>query len=556
MLQRLSINNYAIIDASEFTLAGGMSALTGETGAGKSILLDALGLVLGDRADSQAVREGAKRADISALFDIRHVAAASEWLEAHDLDEEPEQCLLRRVIGADGRSRAYINGQPSPLSQLKALGGLLIDIHGQHDHQRLTQRDHQRVLLDSYGQFDEATAEVATHYKAWHQAEQAHREALAQQKNASERSDLLNFQLQELNQFEFTAEEIQQLEEEHRKLANADQLQALGTQALATLYEEDLCAYRLLSRTQRDLSALVELDPEVQEWLELVDSAQIHCSEAATGLRDYLDHLDIDPERLHFVDQNIALLHRLSRKHQIDPQALPALKARLSQELDDIEHSDEHLEALRCVAQAHLDKYWKAAQHLSQLRIEAAGRLSAEISEAMQTLSMSGGVFEITCQWDEQQVSLHGADKVTFNVSTNPGTRPQPLSKVASGGELSRISLAISLITAQYKTLETLVFDEVDSGIGGGVAEMVGKKMRELSAHCQVLCVTHLPQVAAQAHHHLKVSKSSDQTHTTTQLQRLNKKQRVDEIARMLGGMTISAKTRSHARELLSQSDV
>ena len=551
MLTHLVIRDFAIVKNLDLEFGPGMSAMTGETGAGKSILLEALGLLLGDRADSDAVRTGVERAEVSAGFDLGRLPEARRWLAERDLEHDDAACQIRRVVNRQGRSRAYINGSPQPLQGLREFGELLVDIHGQHEHQSLMQRDRQRELLDDYADNGALLAEVAERHRAFHALEA--RLAKLQQASAERdaRLDMLRYQVQELTQLGLQAGELEVLEEELPRLAHAEKLLA-GTQlALNLLYEnDDLSGASLLGQAQNALASLVDLDSRLAPTLELINNALIQIQEASDELRSYTGAVDLDPARLAFVEERLAAVDRLARKHRVAGHELPALLASLQAELDSIEHRDEHLQALEGQLASARDAYRDSARRLGERRRQAAGTLAARVSETIQGLGMPRGRVSIAVEPVERP-AVHGLDSVEFQVSANPGQPLRPLARVASGGELSRISLAIRVIAANHQRIPTLVFDEVDTGIGGGVAEVVGRQLRALGRHCQVLCVTHLPQVAAQAHRHFQIRKRSDEASTWTTVTPLDDDQRVAEIARMLGGLAVTENTLAHAREMI-----
>lgn len=559
MLTDLHIRHFAIIDESHLELGAGMTALTGETGAGKSMLLDALGQVLGDRASSDLVQQGCARAEITAVFVLDQQPDVFQWLAESDLDADDE-CILRRTLTASGKSKASINGTPVAITQLKELGQRLIAIHGQHAHQSLTRSASQRQLLDRFAP-SALMVKVRVAHAAWESA-QAQLDAHA---NASEahqqRRDLLSFQLREFDDLDIGGLPISALEEEHRWRANAEELMSLCariSKALDTQVESGLAS------VSRDLDAMVTLDESVREALDLVESAAIQSSEASSLIARRLSDLDHDDARLSWLDARLGELHRLARKHQCSTLDLDAQEQAFRDELDALTHPESSLEELAAVRDACLADYMALDDKLSRHRSKHGKKLSKIISEAMQSLNMSGASFAVDVARDKEgtpgkegacskaaRPSAHGTDTIQFLVSTNPGSAPAPLSKVASGGELSRISLCIQLATIKSHSVPTLIFDEVDAGIGGAVAETVGKLLRRVGAHAQVLCVTHLPQVAAQAHHHLQVMKSSTKDKTRTAVKRLNSKETQEEIARMLGGVKLTAKSRQHAREML-----
>jgi DNA repair protein RecN (Recombination protein N) len=554
MLTQIHVRNLAIVDELDVELAPGMTALTGETGAGKSILIGALGLVLGDRAESNAIRHGAERAEISASFDIAANDAVTAWLQERDMDRDGE-CQLRRIISRDGRTRGYINGQPAPMQSLRDLGEQLVDIHGQHEHQSLLRTAVQRQLLDAYGGHPALLAEVAGLYRDWQAARAALDSAIADETDRDARLDLMRYQLNELEALGLDSADIESIDEEHARQANAGKLLETARRGLTRLDSEDgECAAGLLSRTHDELSELTRLDAGLEETARLLGDAAVLVREGIDSLRHYTERLDIDPGRLQWLEERIGILHDLSRKHRCKPTGLPDIETRLRAELAAIEHADQQREQLAArLAQLERD-YLACARKLTAQRRQAAKTFSREITTAMQSLGMAGGLFEVHIdQRRDAQFSQHGMDAVEFRVSANKGQPAQPLARVASGGELSRISLSIQAISADSGTIPTLIFDEVDSGIGGGVAEIVGHKLRTLATGRQVLCVTHLPQVAALAHHQLQVSKLAGDDTTLTRIRPLAGADRIDELARMLGGVTITRQTREHAREMIEQ---
>ncbi len=552
MLTHLQIRNFALVESLELSFEQGMSVLSGETGAGKSILLGALGLTLGDRADSGVVRHGSERAEIAATFSTDSLPAVTTWLQEHELDMDGE-CILRRTINAEGRSRAFINGQPAPLQMLRELGEQLVDIHGQHAHQSLLKREVQRQQLDDYANHAPLLKQTATSFQQWQQLQQ---EFEVLQRLAGERDsrlELLRYQVEELEALQLAADEIAALDEEHSKLANVSRLQEGAQGAAVQLYENDETALvSQLERMLRQLQALQEIDPGLAAANELLEGAAIQTREAAGELRHYIDALDNDPQRLNSVEQRLGVIHELARKHRVEPEQLPELHEQLQQELTQLENAGTRLDGLQAEIDTTLADYQMAADKLSKGRSKAAQKLSELISKNMRQLGMGEGHFSIALSPIEAVASAHGQETVEFQVSANPGQPLRPLNKVASGGELSRISLAIQVITAGKGGIPTLIFDEVDVGVGGGVAEMVGRELRTLGGEHQVLCVTHQPQVAAQGHHHFYISKSTDKGNTRTTVEVIEDEQRVAEVARMSGGIAISEQTLSHAREMLS----
>lgn len=548
MLTHLHIRHFAIIDNTELELQPGMTALTGETGAGKSILLDALGLVLGDRANSDSVQQGAERAEVTASFTIEQLPAINTWLHTHDLDEDGE-CLLRRVITANSKSRASINGRPVSAQMLRELGSQLVAIHGQHEHQALAQPGAQRQLLDRYAN-SALPQQVAEAHAAWQQAESRYHEHNASLQARQQRLDLLHFQVQEFDALDISGAAVADIEAEHNWLANAEKLKALGSETLAAL-DDDGGANTSLNLARQPLAELVQIDERLREALDLIESAAIQSAEAASLLRNHSSAMEHDESRLAWLDERLARLHGLARKHQVDMGELAQLEQSLRDELDDLvqppQQASELLQERDDLQQAYIAKAGKQ----TSLRKRMAKKLAAVISQSMQALGMTDGVFRIDIKTDKEQLHRHGQDAISFMVSPNPGVEPAPLARIASGGELSRISLCVQLATIESHAVPTLIFDEVDAGIGGAIAETVGQLLRRVGQHAQVLCVTHLPQVAAQAHQHVKVSKSVHKGQTSTQLDTLDLATTRDEIARMLGGVKITRKSRQHAREML-----
>jgi DNA repair protein RecN (Recombination protein N) len=554
MLKHIRIRNFAIIDHIDIEFHAGMTALTGETGAGKSILLGALGLMLGDRADSDNVRVGSSKSEISAEFDISKLDHIRQWLKDKELDAEND-CLLRRRLSEDGRSRAFINSTPVPLQDLRELGEMLVDIHGQHEHQSLMRNDMQRQLLDDYSQHKTLLAELKTVYQQWKKTSTEYEQLLHDSKNRNDRLDLLRYQVGELDALSPAEGEYAELRDEHHRLANVDKLSATSQAALSALYDADEGnIYSQLSQQISLIESASETDHQLAPANNMLNDALVQIEETASLLRDYLSSLDNDPQRFNEVEQRMGTLHDLGRKHRVDPDQLFAVHDQLQQELKNLDHADENLSKLEKQTLALKDAYLAIATKLSKSRSKYAQSLNKDISQAMQTLGMAGGRFDIVVKTDQQaSFSAQGLDDIEFTVSANAGQPCKPLARVASGGELSRISLAIQMITAQQGRIPTLIFDEVDSGVGGGIAEIVGKHLRLLGNDRQVFCVTHLPQVASQAHHHLRVQKQMDNNQTTTQIHLLNEKERIEEISRMLGGIEITKQTRAHAREMLDK---
>lgn len=552
MLTTINIIDLAVVKNLMLELKPGMSVLTGETGAGKSILLTALGLALGDRADSGFIRPGSQRAEISLEFDLSDAPKAKEWLQEHELDDD-QYCIIRRIINQEGRSKAWINNRPATLQSLQALGRLLVEIHGQHAHLTLLQHDEQRRLLDSFASNPPLVAQLNQVFNDWKQTQTELKRLTQNNKDQTEREEFLHYQLQELQQLDLEQFNFQTLSEEHSKLSNLGLILCQGQQQLDVLYDnEQQSLNQSLAQSLTALTDLSQYTPELGEITALLEEAQIQISEASHQLRRFLESQELDPERLADLDTQISLIMDLSRKHHCQAEELPQIARQIEQELDLLTHSDERIAQLSLQCEKYHQQYQKLAQELSQRRLQQSEILSRRISAMIQELGMPQGEFIIQIDTDLSSLpKLNGLDNIQFLISANPGLPPKPLAKVASGGELSRISLAIQVITSRDKTVPTMIFDEVDSGIGGGIAETVGRKMRQLAANRQVLCVTHLPQVAAQAHQHLHVRKDTEDAVTSSSVQTLTQEQRIEEVARMLGGIHITQNTRNHAAEML-----
>ena len=551
MLTHIVIKDLVIVSGLELDLAAGMTALTGETGAGKSILIDALGLALGEKADADMIRSGCERAEVSAGFDVSHCPEARAWLAEQALDDG-EECLIRRVLVRGGRARAFVNGQAANSAQLRDLGDLLVDIHGQHAHQSLLRPAAQRALLDGYGGHQALAAEVAERYRRFKDLDSRWHRLTAARDERAARIELVRFQVEELDALALADGELEDLDGEQRRLANLGNLQGTTAGLLELLYDGESALRDQLGRAAGELADLGRIDARLVETCELIDGAVVQVEEAASNLRQYLDELDMDPGRLAEVEERLGRIHDLARKYRVPPQELTETLQRLTAELDDLERADHSLGSLGAERNAAREALLEQATALSAARREAGERLASTVTAAMQELGMAGGRFAVDILGSEPDgIGAGGLDSVAFQVSANPGQPLQPLAKVASGGELSRISLAIQVATAEVGRIPTLVFDEVDVGIGGGVAEIVGRLLRRLGQARQVLCVTHLPQVAAQAHQQLRVRKRAVDGQTYTDFQPLADPQRIDEIARMLGGTEITATTRAHAQEML-----
>ena len=555
MLQTISLRDFVIVDQLELDFASGFTVLTGETGAGKSILLDALGLVLGERADSSQIREGSNRAEISATFRIEAelIQSFGKWLDEQGLPDEDEgqTLLLKRIVESNGRSRAFINGSVATLTQLREAGDQLVDIHGQHAHQLLLKSGAQRELLDRHAGLLPLASNVAQAFKTLSDS----RRRLAQAENAGQdierERERLEWQLEELTELSPQEGEWAQIQLEHARLANGAKLIGGCQEAIEILSDADNSLESSLSKVCGNIGVLAEHDAALKDVSDSLESAHIQLDEAIHGLNRYLQKIDLDPARLEQVEERMQALHGAAKKYRADVDALPQLLLETTDRLEALTAS-QNIDALREKVKQEEASYLKLAKQLSEHRSKAANDLGNQITNAMQDLSMAGGRLEITLN-PLQEGGSHGLEQVEFLVAGHAGSTPRSLAKVASGGELARISLAISVITSKASFTPTLIFDEVDAGIGGAVAETVGKLLHQLGQSHQILCVTHLPQVAAQGNHHLKVSKSQAGDKTVSQVQTLGRSERVEEVARMLGGATITDTTRRHARELLEQ---
>lgn len=551
MLTHLQIRDFAIVESVEIELAPGFTVLTGETGAGKSILVDALLLAVGGRADSGAVRHGAERAEVTASFDLARNPGARAWLDEQSVEHEGE-AVLRRVVSADGRSRAYINGRTMPVQSLRELGEFLVDVHGQLEFQSLSRRGYQRALLDDAGDLAALANAVRAAHRAW-RALDLEREAFEQRsRDRDARLDLLGHYVAELEALDARAGEAQELLEERRRIASLGKLVEGTAQVEALLAGDDGGVSSALARAQSVVRQLSGLDAGLGSTAQLLDEAAIACREAVASLNRYSQSLEADPGRQEWIESRLASLEDVARKHRVEVAELPELRLRLADELVALQSAATSLADLDRRLAAAAAKYVAAAGRLSTARREAAAALDRKVSALMQDLGMPGGVFATRIDSPEPpQFAEHGNDDIEFLVSANPGQPLRPLAKTASGGELSRISLALQVATLNAAHLPCLVFDEVDAGVGGAVAEMVGRQLRELAASGQVLCVTHLPQVASQAGRQLRVSKQTARGVTRTRLEALDEDSRVEELARMLGGASITDRTRDHAREML-----
>jgi len=545
MLRALHIRDFVIVTEAEINFEHGFTVFSGETGAGKSILIDALALTLGERADSSVLRNGASRAEISAVFDVP--PDLIQWLTEHDLSGE-DALVLRRVVDAQGRSRGYINGSAVTIAQLREVGEHLVDIHGQHAHQSLLRTDSQRDMVDAHGGHQPLRHQVAQAWKAWRKVE---RQLVLSEQDASVLNaarERLEWQLNELDRLSLGASEWEEVSAEQTRLANAQSLLDGAALALGCLDENEDSAHHQIVAAVQKISQLLRHDPSLQSVHESLESARISISEAVSDLNAYLSRVELDPERLAIVDERMRNIFDLARKFKTEPEQLYALHASLRAEQEALTASAD-IETLRATATTLKAEYLDQAHALSAARRQAAIDLGKQVSQAMQTLAMEGGQFSVALS--EATPSAQGQDLVEFLVAGHAGTTPKPLAKVASGGELARISLALSVIASRAARVPTLIFDEVDSGIGGAVAEVVGNLLRELGLRHQVLCVTHLPQVAARGQHHFQVSKQQNKGMTESSITKLDAPARIEEVARMLGGIKITPTTRKHAQELL-----
>ncbi|TFW28755.1 DNA repair protein RecN [Massilia arenosa] len=546
MLRTLTIRDFVIVDAIELEFTHGFTVFTGETGAGKSILIDALQLALGGRGDASVVREGAAKADITADFAVNDAAAA--WLAEHEFTADEGGALLRRVIDNAGRSKAFINGVAATASQLRDLGELLVDIHGQHAHQSLLKLDAQRLLLDSVAGLD--IKPLSTAYRVWRAIAKQREEFETNARNVLMERERLEWQVTELDKLAAKPGEWTEVANEHSRLSHAASLIEGAQEALNAISEDEHPILSQLNALNTKLSKLVDIDAALKPVLECMEPARIQLQEAVYALNDYLGRVELDPARLQEVEGRMEALHSTARKFRVTPEELPAEHTRLAEELRQLADASD-IEGLKKQEEKAHQAYLALAAQVSQTRAAAAKNLGEQVTLAMQDLNMTGGSFAVALNPSEP--AAHGVEQVEFLVAGHAGVAPRPLAKVASGGELARISLAISVITSNATTVPTLIFDEVDSGIGGGVAEVVGRLLKRLGQQRQVLCVTHLPQVASQGNAHFQVAKATtDAGKTVSRIEVLDPKNRVEEIARMLGGLEITATTRKHARELLA----
>jgi DNA repair protein RecN (Recombination protein N) len=551
MLTHLQIRDFAIIDLIDLEVRAGLTVLTGETGAGKSIVVDALALLAGGKGGAEVVRAGTERAELSATFDISESPAALREILAEQSVDAEDELTVRRVIASDGRSRGYLNGVSVPLQLLRDVGGLIVDIHGQHEFQSLTRSSAQRELLDDFGENLELAGKVREAHKVWIALVNRTAELEGKARDRDSRLELLRFQVSELKALDLKEGEVAQLTEERTRHSNRGRLAEAAQQAVGLLYDsDDGNAHATASRALAGIKTLSGVDQRLAKVIPMVDEATIQIREAARELSRYLETLDIDPARQEEVERRLAAVEELGRKHRIPSAELAGRTTTLENELAELDSADNNLQSLKRAQAEALEAYRKLATQLSATRQTSARALSKDITARMQTLGMAGGRFLIDINQANAEPAAHGFDAVEFRVTANPGQPLRPLAKVASGGELARLSLAVQ-VACSAKDARCMVFDEVDSGVGGAVAEIVGRELKALGFSGQAICVTHLPQVASQGHHHLRVAKLTDGKTTRTTISELTMDERAEELARMLGGMEVTGKAREHAREML-----
>ena len=554
MLKSIYISNFAIIEKLELELFTGMHVLSGETGAGKSIIIDALNLALGNRADRSVAKDGSKKVEVVATIDISHAKQAIHWLQERDL-VCGDDCVLRRIISIDGKSKAYINDTPCPVTVLRSLGSLFVDVYGQHEHQSLMRKDKQRQLLDGFSGNAEKIEQLAALFQHWKDLNNQLQTIEKNKENTLSQLELLRYQHQELVQLGLNEDEYTELNDQYIRLANAKELNA-GSMRIAQQLagEEDATIYDQLNTAIFALKKLSGTDQSLEEPLENIQNIPIQLKEIALTLRDYSERVSLDPQQLQQVEERMGAIEEVARKHNVKPQELVSLQASIGADLEKLEGQHANPQKIRQAMQAEEQHYRLLAQEISLSRHQTAQQLNADITASMQSLGMRGGRFYIDVQAKKtQQLSQNGLDKIQFIVSTSSAQSLRPLNKVASGGELSRLSLAIQMTTANNLGIPTLIFDEVDIGVGGATAEIVGRHLRRLGKNAQVFCVTHLAQVAAQAHHHYKVSKCEQNGVITTAVSHLTEDARIQELARMLGGVEMTKNTHMRAQEMLQQ---
>ena len=553
MLTQLSVNNFAIVRHLVLDLEQGMSVITGETGAGKSIAIDALGLCLGYRSESSMIRHGADKADISATFFMQPNSPAYQWLAERELldEENPQECILRRMINLEGRSKAFVNNHPIPASQLRELGQYLIHLNGQHAPQLLLKNEYQLELIDNYANLHADLAEMQQSYQYWRKQYQLRKNYHQQCAENEARKQLLQYQVEELDEFAIKENEFEEMEETHARLSNAESLTELSQSVLEVLSDDNVNADSLIYQAIRDLEDLAEVDTRYQSALDMLNEALIQVQEASSEVRNLADHIEQDPEMLKELDERIAKTISLSRKHHVLPNQLWQHHAKLQQELQELLDHSQNEQALIEQERAVHQQCVQLAEQISVKRKQAGEKLAEQVTQQIKQLSMENGEFFVDVKFDPKKLSPQGADFVEFNLRSNLGQLMQPLAKIASGGELSRISLAVQVLTANKLSTPTIIFDEVDVGISGSAATTVGKLLRQLGKKCQVLCVTHLPQVASYGHHHFNVQKYVENNQTETQMTHLKEEERISALARLLGGSKITEAVLANAKEML-----
>jgi len=550
LLRQLVINDLAVIDSLNIDFKPGMTVLTGETGAGKSILLDALGLVLGDRADTNVIRGGTDKTDITAIFSINNNPYINDRLDEMEIASDDE-LFIRRTITRDGRSRAYLNNTPVPVQTLREIGEYLVDIHGQHAHQSLSRPKTQREILDQAGTYDSLLDNVAEIYHEWKQVNEQLHNFETSGDDFEARLTFLKYQIDELTQLEIGEQEYQSLDEEFKRQSHSQDLIATCQQVLSELSESDSALLSQLAQHQRAITDLCKIDNSLENISNLLDNASIQTDEACSELKAYIDRFDSDISQLSIIENRLEKIHELARKHKVKPETLPEQLILLTSQLEQLEGGQEQHELLQKKKTELLNNYKKCAEKLSAKRKTTANKIAAAVTAKMHELGM-GGKFDISIETiDDVTPHQFGMDKISFIVSTNQGQPLRPIAKVASGGELSRLSLAIQIIASKDKGVPTMVFDEVDAGISGGIAEIVGKLLNSLAEHRQIFCVTHLAQVASCGHHHLSVIKESNKGQTYTQVIELTEQERIDEVARLLAGMEVTHESRANAARML-----
>lgn len=552
MLTHIHIENYTIAKTLSLDFENGLSVLTGETGAGKSIILGAINLALGARADTQCIRKGAERCDITLCFDIAHLPDMKIWLQEHALDDE-DTCLIRRVIERNGRSRSTLNGKPCPQSLMRQFAEGVLNIHSQHQHQTLLKPEFQQRSLDSIAHHQAMLQKISVLHQQWREIETKIRLLKEKTQTNHHELNLFRYQLEELEGLNLKENEWKTLNEEYQQLHNAKTFLTHLNQALDfTVENEKASASLLLQQAIEQLTQIKTENKQLTNIKTLLDTAAIHLEEAGSELNQYRSQIDISAEDLADKDARLAALHDIARKHQVNPEDLMSVKQSLTEKIDQLENSDAHIEALQEQQAKILKQYQTIASRLTTSRKKAATALNKAITSSMQELGMTGGHFEVRFDAIEGGISPTGNEKVAFWVCTNPGQDPQPIQKIASGGELSRISLALQVLSAKQEKTPTLIFDEVDVGIGGKTAETVGQLLRQLGNETQILCITHLPQVASQGHHHYHVEKATSSTDTSSHIKKLTRQKRIEEIARMLSGSKVTEKTLAHAEDILA----